>query len=204
MQDPQAVAERFVAIFERIHQEQMLGLPLLNNKLQVETLGFQDYQGRIVGILITPWLMNIVMLPGENDTWAKLNLGYKQAHQFPGGAYKFMVNEVEGIGTYQTHSLYSPMREFHHQKHAIAAAKVALRKLMTPVAADGETPIDEELLGRVMRGEATPEIDAEALDALESDAFGPKAAMADRSSDKHSKETELSRRKLLRGLLGDT
>jgi [NiFe] hydrogenase assembly HybE family chaperone len=63
MNTPQTAAEKLEQIFNKIHQEQMQGIPILNNMLKVQALGFQEYQGRIVGILITPWLMNLVMLP---------------------------------------------------------------------------------------------------------------------------------------------
>jgi [NiFe] hydrogenase assembly HybE family chaperone len=63
MNTPQTAAEKLEQIFDKIHQEQMQGIPILNNMLKVQALGFQEYQGRIVGILITPWLMNLVMLP---------------------------------------------------------------------------------------------------------------------------------------------
>lgn len=203
MLDPQTAAETFAEVFERIHQEQMQGLPLLNTRLHVETLGFQEYQGRILGILITPWLMNLVLLPGANDDWSEEELGHKEPHRFPGGSYKFMINEVEGIGRYQTHSLYSPMREFKNQEHAQAAAESFLRLLMTPSSADNEADIDEELLGRVMRGEETPEID---VDALESVAFGQDTQKVGAKPVRglseigvRIEETEISRRDLLRG-----
>lgn len=203
MLDPQAAAERFAEIFERIHQEQMKGLPLLNTRLHVETLCFQEYQGRILGILITPWLMNLVLLPGENDDWSEQELGHKEPHLFPGGSHKFMINEVDGIGRYQTHSLYSPMREFTNQNHAQAAAESFMKVLMTATEASDDAAIDEELLGRVMRGEETPEID---VDALESVAFGQdpdrvaaKPARGLSEIGVRIEDKEISRRDLLRG-----
>lgn len=207
MQDPQAAAERFVEVFEKVHREQMQGLPLLNTRLHVETFGFQLHGGRVIGILITPWLMNVVMLPGEGDDWNTMELGHKQPQAFPAGTYKFMINEVDGIGRYQTHSLYSPMREFTSQGHAVAAAEAFLRQAMEPAAETEHAPIDEDLLGRVMRGEETPEID---VDALESVAFGqdaepPPARPVRGLKDIGVKveEKTLSRRDLLRGRIGD-
>ncbi len=40
---PQDAAEILLQTFERILQENMQGIPILNNKLQVQTLGFQNY-----------------------------------------------------------------------------------------------------------------------------------------------------------------
>ncbi len=202
MQDPQAAAARIAGIFERIHRERMAGLPLLNERLQVEVLGFQVYEGRVLGILITPWLMNLVLLPGEQDHWEDLTMGHKEPHVFPAGTYKFMVNEIEEIGACQTHSLYSPMREFQSQAHVRAAAEAILRDLMTTTVspASGPDANDAELLGRILRGEDTPEID---LDALE---HGSLVEVADGSAARRLteipvrvEETTLSRRDLLRG-----
>ncbi|MCP4452488.1 MAG: [NiFe]-hydrogenase assembly chaperone HybE, partial [Planctomycetes bacterium] len=79
MRDIQRVAASLERAFERIHQEQMRDIPILNPLLRVQTLGFQEYQGRVLGVLITPWLMNLVMLPAEADNWDEMRLGDKQS-----------------------------------------------------------------------------------------------------------------------------
>lgn len=204
MHEPDKMAQQLSGVFRRIHQEQMLGLPLLNDALQVETLGFQRYGERVIGVLITPWLMNLVMFPAEGDDWGAMALGDKQPHQFPSGTYKFMVNEIDGIGRCQTHSLFSPMREFTSQAHALAAAEAFLRDLLTPQPADPADSVDEELLGRVMRGEDTPEIDMEALERgclVEVDSR-PSRRLAD--IEVRVEDKMVSRRDLLRGLVGDS
>lgn len=201
MQDPNTLASQISDAFSRIHREQMQGLPLLNNALEVETLGFQVRAGRVIGILITPWLMNLVMLPGDGDDWGGMSLGDKQPHEFPSGTYKFMVNEIDGIGRCQTHSLFSPMREFTSQAHALAAAEAFLRDLLAPAASEHAEPVDEELLGRVMRGEDTPEIDMEALEQgrlVEVDSK-PSKRLAD--IEVRVEDKLVSRRELLRGLV---
>lgn len=204
MNDPMLAAQRLTEIFTRIHDQQMIGLPLLNTALAVETLGFQVHDGRVIGVLITPWLMNLVMLPGAGDHWESMELGHKQPHAFPSGSYKFMINEIEGIGVCQTHSLFSPMHEFRSQAHALAAAEAFLRDLMAPAARIDPAPVDEELLGRIMRGEDTPEIDMEALEAgrLVEVKTRPTRRLSDiqvRIEDKM-----VSRRDLLRGLVRES
>jgi [NiFe] hydrogenase assembly HybE family chaperone len=159
---PQQQATRVAEVFSRIHREQMAGIPILNERLQVECLGFQEYQGRTVGILITPWLMNLIMLPAAGEAWSQLKLGSKQEHRFPANTFRFLVNEVEGLGSYQAHSLYSPMHEFHSQEHARAAAQSFMETLMVEVEEPESDPHDEELLGRILRGEEAPEIPPEA------------------------------------------
>jgi [NiFe] hydrogenase assembly HybE family chaperone len=202
MQDPRVAAERIAAVFKRIQDEQMAGLPLLNDRLEVETLGFQLHDGRVVGVLITPWLMNLVLLPGEGDDWTFAELGDKHPQDFPSGTCKFMTNEIDGLGRCQTRSLFSPMREFTSQAHARAAAEAFLRDLMTPASPLDEDPVDDELLGRIMRGEDTPEIDMDALD--EGRLVEVESRPASRLEDigVHLEERMVSRRDLLRGVLG--
>ncbi|MCP3866989.1 MAG: [NiFe]-hydrogenase assembly chaperone HybE [Gammaproteobacteria bacterium] len=161
MNTPQEAAEILGQTFDRILTEKMTGLPIINTALRVQTVGFQDYQGRIIGILIAPWLMNLVMLPGKDDDWNELGLGNKQRQQFPSGTYKFLVNEIDGIGKCQTHALYSPMNEFVTHEHAVAAAQSFLTALMVEKEPDEEEAVDEELLGRILRGEADPGINAD-------------------------------------------
>ena len=201
MGDPLQAGEVIAATFERIHRDQMAGLPLLNDALRVETNGFREYAGRVLGVLVTPWLMNLVMLPRAGDDWDALELGHKQPHDFPSGTYKFMVNEIDGLGRCQTHSLFSPMREFVSQAHALAAAEAFLRDLMAPAARGAPEPVDEELLGRIMRGEETPEIDLEALEQgrLVEVERRPTRRLADIGVRVEGKM--ISRRDLLRGRL---
>ncbi|MDJ0740106.1 MAG: [NiFe]-hydrogenase assembly chaperone HybE [Gammaproteobacteria bacterium] len=203
IQDPQAAAQAFADSFEQVHQSQMQGLPLLNTRLHVETLGFQSYRDRVIGIVVTPWLMNVVMLPGTDDDWSGDELGHKLPQAFPAGSYKFMVNEIDGIGRYLSHSLYSPMREFQSQNHALAAAEAWLRDAMDPERADSGDQVDEELLGKVLRGEETPDID---LDELESIAFGQSDESAARPvrglqdiGVRVEQRSGITRRDLLRG-----
>jgi [NiFe] hydrogenase assembly HybE family chaperone len=171
----------------------MQGIPLLNPALQVQTIGFQTYQGRSVGIVITPWLMNLVLLPAEDEDWSELKLGDKTSHRFPANRFRFMVNEIDGIGVCQTHSLYSPMHEFMNQDHAVAAAESFMQTLMVEVENPDTDPHDEELLGRILRGEETPEVEMDgfALAEAKSQSSGDCPAAGDKPG--------LTRREFLRG-----
>ncbi len=203
MNNPQVVADLLEQTFNRILNEQMAGIPLLNGRLKVQTLGFQEYHGRIIGLLITPWLMNLVMMPGKDDDWRELELGEKQPHDFPSNTYGFMVNEIEGIGRYQTYSLFSPMTEFYNQDHALAAAQSFLDTLMVEKKPTEEEVIDEELLGRIMRGEETPEVDLDDFAVIE--ATNSSSPVRGTSETQAGTEEKLSRRELLRGsFLKDT
>ena len=197
MNDPATAAQTLEQTFTQIHQQQMFGLPLLNNLLRVQALGFHEFEGRITGIIITPWMMNLLILPADDDDWGALELGKKQSHRFPSRTFQFMVNEFEGIGKCQTYSLYSPMSEFTNQDHALAAAQSFLDTLMVETEQAEDNVIDDELLGRIMRGEETPEVnldDFAVIDATES-----ASAVTDSDEMKARVKKTLSRRDLLRG-----
>jgi [NiFe] hydrogenase assembly HybE family chaperone len=159
MRDLETLSQEIETAFERIEREQMQGIPLLNPSLKVQTVGFQNFQQRTVGIVITPWMMNLLLLPSEGEDWSHLKLGDKIHHRLPANEYRFLVNEIDGIGFCQTHSIYSPMHEFMNQDHAVAAAESFMQTLMVKVEAPDTDPHDEELLGRILRGEATPEVE---------------------------------------------
>ncbi len=197
MRDIQRVVESLERAFERIHQEQMRDIPILNPLLRVQTLGFQEYQGRVLGVLITPWLMNLVMLPAEADNWDEMKLGDKRSYNFPSGDYRFLLNEIDGVGRCQAHSLYSPMHEFINQDHAVAAAQSFLDRLMVE-AVDETDPVDEELLGRIMRGEESSEVEMDGF-AVSGSSETPAPPVRGANPAASQVDSAMSRRDLLRG-----
>jgi [NiFe] hydrogenase assembly HybE family chaperone len=193
MTDLSTLTRQIEDAFQRIEQEQMQEIPLLNSALQVQSIGFQNYDGRTIGIIITPWMMSLLLLPAENEDWSDLKLGDKTHHRLPANEYRFMVNEIDGIGVCQTHSLYSPMHEFMNQDHAVAAAESFMQTLMVKVEHPVTDPHDEELLGRILRGEETPEVEMDGFALAES-----KSATDDTSPVK-AQSPGISRRDFLRG-----
>ena len=153
MQDPHTIAQQLEQTFHKIHLENMQGIPILNPNIRVEAVGFQEIDGRVLGIIICPWLMNVVLLPKDDEDWSDRELGHKQPHEFSSRIYKFMINEYDGIGTCQTHSLYSPMREFSSHEQAVKTAQEFLDDLQVERELTEEERVDEELLGKVLREE---------------------------------------------------
>lgn len=161
---PASAAQRAIEVaeaFERIHREQMTGLPLLNVELRVESIGFREFQDRMLGMVITPWMMSLILFPGPGDAWDGRALGDKESFALPGGDYRFMFNRIDGLGPLMMYSVHSPMWVFPNQPSAVAEATGFLERAMAPAAADKvEDPVNEELLGRILRGEKVPEVDA--------------------------------------------
>ncbi len=109
----------------------MKGLPIYNPTIAVEAVGFVNRDGREVGVMITPWFMNITVLPAHADreVWvagATLRLG------FPSGNYDFAVSELPDVGLVASCSLFSPMSDFVDHEAAHIAAEAAARALHEP------------------------------------------------------------------------
>lgn len=157
---PELRAAQVADVFERIHRDQMAGLPLLNNALSVATFGFRSHEGRVLGMVVTPWMMSLMLLPSADDDWRALPLGGKEKHQFPGATLQFLVNVIDGLGVCQMYSVQSPMHTYADQTTALAAADAFLEKLLAVQSqAEPVDPVDEQLLGRILRGEAVPEVE---------------------------------------------
>ena len=124
--DPSALLE---AAFRRIERERMAGLPLLNRALRVQAVGFERWRGQWLGALLTPWFMNLVLVPGDADTWRPATEGERVFHRFGAGDFAFLGGDEVEIGEFQTCSLVSPMADFADQDSACATARMALRML---------------------------------------------------------------------------
>ncbi|MEJ2395834.1 MAG: [NiFe]-hydrogenase assembly chaperone HybE [Candidatus Thiodiazotropha sp.] len=190
---PEYLTQGLEQVFSRIERERMQGLPILNKALQVRAVGFREWQGHCLGVLITPWFMNLMLLPCEGDDWQNLRIGDKQLHQLPSGPYEFILGEETGVGRYQMCSLFSPVFEFADQVTAEATAEAAMAALMEAENRDTISTHEREIERR-WRGDEEgegeeSEATAEALESEESMTIGERL------------EQPLSRRDLLRGKL---
>ena len=124
------------AAFTAILQQRMNGLPFLNPALHVEAVGFARHAQDWLGILITPWFMNLMLLPGADNDWPAAAEGYRQLWRFPAGEIQFIAACEAGIGTYQQCPLFASMQPFADQAAARVAAGDALAALLTPPLAE--------------------------------------------------------------------
>lgn len=112
--------------FKQIQTQRMADMPILNPKLHVQAVDFRLYQGAWLGILITPWFMNLLYWRDD-----ELQTGEKITHLlFPAGNFEFVVGYENDLGFYQTCSLYSPMFDFEEQTVAVQTAQAALNALL--------------------------------------------------------------------------
>jgi [NiFe] hydrogenase assembly HybE family chaperone len=187
---PDYLAEGLELQFRKIEQQRMQGVPLLNSALQVEAVGFRVWNDYCLGVLITPWFMNLILIPHEGDSWTERQLGETETHQLPSGPYEFILGEEEGIGRYQMCSLFSPVFEFADQETAVETAEQVMLALMDEQNQDGLSTCESEI-SRRWRGERNEESEAACHVSTEDQ----KAGISKRL------QQPLSRRELLRGAI---
>lgn len=121
-----ALAAKLVAEFREIWHAKMRDLPMVNKLLSVEAVGFRLVDNRPLGVLISPWFMNLIQLPAEDEDWSGLQPGAKELIAFPSGEYEFIHNSRDMIGGYKACSLFSPMGDFSTQMQAQEVARAVM------------------------------------------------------------------------------
>ncbi len=131
MTSPVEFASLLEDCYRRVGERSMRDLPIYNDALAVEAVGFGMRDATIAGILITPWFMNVILLPLD-ESLASQSPGSSFSHVFPVGAIDFNVADLDGVGRIATCSLFSPMFEFSSMEVARATAEAAIAEILTP------------------------------------------------------------------------
>ena len=129
MTDAANVATRVTAAYRRIRDTGMRDIPILNPALDVTTAGFRRWKGTWIGVLVTPWSMNVLRIPLVTGLQAHRATGTASTVNLPAGALEFLACEEPGIGYYEACSLFSPVLQFSEQAAAVATAEAALGML---------------------------------------------------------------------------
>jgi [NiFe] hydrogenase assembly HybE family chaperone len=114
----------------------MQGLSLANPAVEVEAVGFAPWEGHWLGVMVTPWFMNLALLPRDLEAWRPLAPGAKRRYAFPAGTYEFVGASDAAIGDYQACSLFSPLLEFDDHASARLVATRARAALLDPANAE--------------------------------------------------------------------
>ena len=136
-------AKQLEAHFQRVCDERMRDLPIVNPNLRVETIGFRKFDDRSLGVLVTPWFMNLVLLP-EGPEWADATQGDAVAIDFPCGEIEFTVNADDELGTWLSAILFRTMHDMPDQETARAIAGEIMQDLF--VAASSERAVSRRAL----------------------------------------------------------
>lgn len=138
--------EQLVAHYRMVLEERMQGLPILNPRLDVEAVGFRDHDGDRLGVLVTPWFMNLVLLPGT-DEWADAEQGAISVVAFPSGPCEFTVGHDDTLGTFLSAILFRTVADFPDQ----ATARAVAEEVMALLYAEPERGRAEESGRKVSR-----------------------------------------------------
>ncbi|MGB0497975.1 MAG: [NiFe]-hydrogenase assembly chaperone HybE [Rubricella sp.] len=138
-QDRKRKVDALVAEFREIHNAKMRDVPLSNRALSVEAVGFREWEGHHLGVLVTPWFMNLTLLPGPGEDWSGLTTGETEIIAFPSGAYPFLHTVRKELGGYKGCSLFSPMAEFASQLAATDVARAVMQAIFDPANRSEET-----------------------------------------------------------------
>lgn len=135
--------ERLQAHFQRVFDERMHDLPFINPALSVEIVGFRRWQGDWLGAAVTPWALNLILLPGGGTLWSDQPTGERTAVSFPVGALDFIADHDASADppASQYCPLFTSVTHFISQAAAREAAHAALAALFetpaTPPASSG-------------------------------------------------------------------
>ncbi|MDR2239857.1 MAG: [NiFe]-hydrogenase assembly chaperone HybE [Zoogloeaceae bacterium] len=129
------IAAQIEAAFRQIAETRMRDLPFLNPRLSVETVGFRPWQQSWIGVLITPWGINLLQLPVAEAPFPPVRADAQIEVALPGGVMPFMPAHEARFGDYRLCSLFSPAQEFADQDTARAAAIAVLALLFEDNAA---------------------------------------------------------------------
>jgi [NiFe] hydrogenase assembly HybE family chaperone len=138
-QDPSPLVEQ---AFRRIEAERMAGLPFCNSALRVEAIGFALHDEQWLGVLVTPWAMNLILLPGRAETWVGAPEGRRLLIAYPAGDLPFLGGEEDEIGEYLVCPLFASMAQFEDQESARLTARASLIALLKSATAD---PVPEKV-----------------------------------------------------------
>jgi [NiFe] hydrogenase assembly HybE family chaperone len=144
-------AEAVEEAFFRIQQEQMADVPILNPALSVEAINFQRWQGHWLGIVVTPWCMSMLLVPGSGENWVSTGENKRRFVKFPAGDFAFLGSEEAELGEYQSCPLFSPMGKFSSQPEATMTARASLIALLT-------APQSEQSMDKVEKTAGEPSL----------------------------------------------
>lgn len=141
--------------FQRIDATRMADFPLRNPLLHVEAIGFRLWlpdsalalPALWLGVLLTPWFMNLMLLPTQAGCLPKVAPAGEAWLVFAGYSLPFLAGEEDEVGEYRLCSLCSPPSQFADQETARKAALSILDTLTSAPAENGVNTVRRRLFG---------------------------------------------------------
>ena len=142
--DRPSPARALEAAFRRVLRTQMQDMPMVNPALKVEAVGFRPWADHWLGVLVTPWFMNLWLMPRVAAKWQPIGERESRHYVFPAGVFEFIGGRDPTLGDYQACSLFSPMFEFADPAAARETALAALDALFDVGSREAAMPARAE------------------------------------------------------------
>lgn len=137
-----AVVQQLETVFGDIAAKRMAGLPICNDALRVQAVGFREWQGHWLGVLVTPWTISLMLMQGDDVPLQVLGADEKMNWEFPSGEYEFMGLNEAALGACQMCSLISPVASIECHEDAVDIAGQVMEALF--VKKDSATNYDAD------------------------------------------------------------
>jgi [NiFe] hydrogenase assembly HybE family chaperone len=138
-----AIGDRLAARYVEIGDGPMRDVPICNSALAVEAIGFRAHGDAAVGVVVTPWFMNLLVLsepaPEQGRTYVVA---------LPAGDVACVGGFLEAFGPLRACSLFSPMFDFADMDAARQVATETLALLFAPPAPPEALALDRRALLR--------------------------------------------------------
>jgi [NiFe] hydrogenase assembly HybE family chaperone len=129
-------SDHLECVFERIGRERFAGVPLLNPALRVRAIGFEQGRHGWTGVMLTPWLMNLMILPAADVPWQALAVGSRRLLEFPAGRFEMLGGAEDALGPYLYCPMISAMSAFSDQESAEDIARELCARMKDPATAE--------------------------------------------------------------------
>jgi [NiFe] hydrogenase assembly HybE family chaperone len=132
-------SEFLAAHFEHVWQTRKRDLPSVNPALTVDVIGFSRQQGDWLGVVVTPWFINLFMFSGGGELWGDIPAGQRRYVNLPCGTVQFIADDDPDLGPYQYCPVIAPVSSVPDMATARKAgldALAAIIELPAPPVAD--------------------------------------------------------------------
>ncbi|BDV33575.1 [NiFe]-hydrogenase assembly chaperone HybE [Methylocystis iwaonis] len=121
------IGETLAGIYAGVRAGPMRDVPICNDALDVAAIGFRAFGESAVGVVVTPWFMNLIVVPEP-----PIAAGTSVRVALPAGDVECVPAQLDGFGAILACSLFSPMFEFSDMSSAREAAGEAMKALFDP------------------------------------------------------------------------
>lgn len=125
--------------YRNVWETRMADMPFVNPALSVAVVGFTRHRGDWLGVVVTPWFLNLFLISGGGELWGDIPAGERRYLELPCGTLQFIADDDPDLGPYQYCPLIAPVSNVPDQATALKAAQDAMAAIFTPPPQPAET-----------------------------------------------------------------